>query len=101
MSQTRTPGLCSNLTCMSYGPPNSENQELAHWLAEFLREHGLSTETASHVLGVNQARVWEWLHQRRELPDDVRQRLEQWAEDGCPRFAYWDPYRYRHLGTPR
>jgi hypothetical protein len=82
---------------MPYGPPNPDYLEGAAWLATFLDEHGLTPEMASHVLGVNQARVWEWLRQRRELPEEIRERLERWHRDGCPRFEYWDEYRYRHL----
>jgi hypothetical protein len=85
---------------MPYNPPVPEYGEQAAWLDDFMRQHGLTTETASHVLGVNQARLWEWLKQRRALPDEIRERLERWAVDGCPRFAYWDEYRYRNLGPP-
>ncbi len=83
---------------MRYGPPVAEYLAGAAWLDEFMRAHGLSTEGTSHVLGVNQARVWEWLRQRREFPEDARRRLERWAADGCPRFPYWEEYPYRHFG---
>jgi hypothetical protein len=88
------------LVTVPYGPPNSEYSEGAIWFADFMRRHQLTSETASHVLGVNPARVWEWLHARRPLPGDVRQRLERWAADGRPRFAYWDSDQYRGWGSP-
>jgi len=61
----------------------------AAWLDEFMRQHGLSKQTVNLVLGVNPARVQEWLRAQKPLPLNVRRRLERWADDGCPAFRYW------------
>jgi hypothetical protein len=76
---------------MSYGPARPDCANGAAWLQQFMNEHGLSTEAVSHIVGVNQARIWEWSKQRRPLPDEAREHLERWAADGCPRFDYWVP----------
>src|SRR5205807_2169431 len=85
---------------VAYGPPREEYREGAEWLASFMQQHELTSDTASHVVGVNSGRVWEWLNARRPLSASVRERLERWAADGRPRFAYWDPDQYSGWGAP-
>jgi hypothetical protein len=73
-----------------YGPPRLDCREDAAWIDRFMHHHALTAEALSHIVGVNPARVWEWKHQQKPVPEDVRRRLEHWDTDGCPRFAYWD-----------
>ena len=74
---------------MRYGPPNPDYVEGAEWLQRFMRRNDLSEQRVALIVGMNQARVWEWLHQRRALPSNVQNRLERWESDGGPTFPYW------------
>lgn len=71
------------------GSWNPDTADGAYWLDAFMRRHGLTKQDVNLVLGVNPARVQEWLKQEKRLPANVQRRLERWEADGCPRFAYW------------
>jgi plasmid maintenance system antidote protein VapI len=60
------------------------------WLMTYMRRLGLSKQDVQLVLGVNPARVHEWLKGEKQLPQDVVQRLNRWEAAGCPRFEYWE-----------
>ena len=73
----------------SYGPPKEEYAAGAAWLETFIHTHGLTQDQVSHILGVNHARVWEWLHQQDAIPEEAVGNLRAWSEAGGPQFTYW------------
>ena len=46
-------------------------------------------ELISRVLGINQARVAEWLNDGKPVPEEAAIMLERWERAGCPSFEFW------------
>lgn len=86
------------------GTPCRECQRAAElapqveWLRAFMARYCVTNEQLAHILGTSAARPSEWTQGKKAMPAEDRVRLERWAADGCPRFPYWRPYPWRHVG---
>lgn len=76
----------------------AERQAQAEWLRAFMDRHHLTNEQVAHILGISAARPHEWARGKGVMPAEDRERLEQWAADGCPLFPYWRAYPWRRVG---
>jgi hypothetical protein len=61
----------------------------AGWLNRLV-DDGIVTVQAIHtVLGVNPARIYEWMRGSTDFPHDASDSLTKWLDDGRPQFDYW------------